>query len=76
MSWRRSCQPLSSRISSAERAGLRQYDVVTSIAGMTATGDSLRSAKAERDFDEEVRFDVRRGTKHLRIDVPIGVRPH
>ncbi len=62
--------------SAAERAGLKRYDIITKVAGRNASDGNLKKAKSERDYDELVRFDVRRGQKNLHLDIEVGERQH
>ncbi len=57
----------------AERAGVRQYDVITHIDGKPSiTSEGLREAIAAKGKDATLRLDLIRGATARSIDVTIG----
>lgn len=62
--------------SMAAKAGLKRYDVITSVGGRKATDANLKKAKAETDYGQPVRFVVMRGKHKVNLDIAVGEREH
>ena len=62
--------------SAAAAAGLKRYDVIVAVAGGDGTSTAMNRAKADRDFGEEVRFEIFRGGKKQHLKIAIGEDRH
>ena len=60
----------------AEKAGLQQYDVVTSVNGHPATSENLDRAKEEAGVGGELVLELVRGGERLRQTVIVGSEPN
>lgn len=60
----------------AERAGLKRYDVITSIDGQPATNDSLKEAKERAGYQGQIELSIVRRGKPAKVTVDVGVDPH
>lgn len=60
----------------AQKAGLRKYDVILSIEGGDGTVANLRRAKKRRDFGESIKFVIIRKGERRMLEIPIGVEAH
>jgi putative serine protease PepD len=61
--------------SPADRAGLRQGDVITEVEGEAATADDVRRAVAEHKPGDELELTIVRGGETLTVTATLGKRP-
>ena len=61
--------------SPADRAGLRQGDVVTEVEGEAATADDVRRAVGERKPGDEIELTIVRGGETKTVTATLGKRP-
>jgi putative serine protease PepD len=61
--------------SPADRAGLRQGDVITEVEGEAASADDVRRAVAEREPGDELELTVRRDGGTETVTATLGKRP-
>jgi putative serine protease PepD len=61
--------------SPADRAGLRQGDVITEVEGEAASADDVRRAVAEREPGDEIELTVRRDGGTETVTATLGKRP-
>ena len=59
--------------SEAQKAGLRRYDVITSIDGGAATNAAIDKAKERAGYGGQVTLGLIRGGKHIEVAVGVGV---
>lgn len=64
------------RKGNAERAGVKRYDIWTSVNGMAATEANLKKAKEQAGYDGQVEVKCIRGGKTKTLKVTVGVDPH
>ncbi len=62
--------------SEAEKAGLLSYDLIVSINDKKATQDAIRQIKEDVGFGGEVRLDILRRGKKVRISSKVGAEDH
>ncbi|MEM7199259.1 MAG: fasciclin domain-containing protein [Planctomycetota bacterium] len=62
--------------SSAERSGLKRYDVITQVDHRDATDANVSRAKKDNDYDEDVEFEVLRRGETVTLTIPVGERRH
>lgn len=58
--------------SEAAKAGLKQFDIITSVEGADASPEAIRKAIAEKKPGESISLGIRRGSQTLTI--PVNVR--
>ena len=58
--------------STAQRAGLKKYDIIVEIDGRSGTGHNITRAKRENDYGEAVSFEILRKGKKMTLSIPIG----
>jgi putative serine protease PepD len=61
--------------SPADRAGLRQGDVITEVEGEAASADDVRRAVAERKPGDKLELTVRRNGENQTVTATLGKRP-
>ena len=60
----------------AKKAGLKKYDVLTSINGRPASQKSIDLAKNETRVGDPIRFELIRGGHPTALSIPLGVERH